>query len=53
MLESLLNEDAALQVWNFIEKILQKRLFLVSFSKILRTPFLQDTSGWLPLFFGN
>ena len=44
MLESLLNKVAALNVWNFIKKILQHRYFPVSFTKFLRTPFLKNTS---------
>ena len=50
MLESLLDKIAGLQACNFIKKILQERCFPVNFARILRTAFLQNTSGrifWL------
>ena len=37
------------QARNFIKKRLQHRCFPVDFVKFLRTPFLQNTSGRLPL----
>ena len=33
-----------------LQKILQHRCFPANFSKFLKTPFLQNTSGWLLLF---
>ena len=51
VLESLFNKVAGLQVCNVIKKRLQQKCVLVKFTKLLRTPFLQNTSGrLLPLF---
>ena len=46
MPESLFNKVAGGPgACNFIKKILQHRCFPVKFTKFLRTPFLQNTSG--------
>ena len=39
----------SLQAYNFIKKRLQHRCFLVDFAKLLKTSFLQNTSGRLLL----
>ena len=49
MLEFLFSEVAGsgLRVCKFIKKRLQHRCFPVNIAKCLRTPLLQNTSGWL------
>ena len=47
VLELLFSKVAGLHVCNFIKKKFQHSCFLVNFSKFLRTPFLQNNSGWL------
>ena len=45
MLESLFNKVLDLKICIFIKKTLQHTCFLVKFTKHLKTPFLQNTSG--------
>ena len=46
-----LNKVAGLRSATLLKKWLGHKCFPVNFAKFLRTPFLQNTSGWLPLNF--
>ena len=50
VLESLFNNFAGLQAWNFIKKILQHWCFPMKFAKFLRTPILKNIWEKLLLF---
>ena len=47
--ESLFNKVAGLRPATLLQKRLWHKCFPVNFAKFLRTPFLQNTSGWLLL----
>ena len=47
--ESLFNKNAGLRPATLSKKRLWHKCFPVNFAKFLRTPFLQNTSGWLVL----
>ena len=53
MLESLFNNVAGFQAWNFVKKRLQHRYFPVNVTKFLRTAILKNTCEWLLLFMLN
>ena len=51
MSESLFNKVASLRPASLLKKKLWLRCFTVNFAKFLRTPFLQNISGRLLLYF--
>ena len=50
-MKALITNITGLRPATLLKKILWHRCFPVNFTKLLRTPFLQNTSGWLLLDF--